>query len=70
MVTHSLSHTLPPLSCHSLGHRDGSLASGLNTEDPAGLVSPAALVQHKLGDLCDKKNKELMAEEGRQGAGR
>lgn len=44
VVTHSLSHTLPPLSCHSLGHRDSSQASGLNTEDPAGLVSLAALV--------------------------
>lgn len=52
VVAHSLSHILPPLSCHSLSHRDCSKAPGLNTENPAGLVHLATLVQHKLGDLC------------------
>lgn len=59
MIPNSLAHTLSSLRCHSLSHSDGSQTSGLSAEDPAGLSSPAAVVQQELRDLEHTKRHQI-----------
>ena len=47
-VAHAVPHTLTPLHCHSVGHRDGRDAAGLGAQHSAGLPLLPRCVQQVL----------------------
>lgn len=51
VITYGFAHILSSFCCHPVSNCDGSQASGLSAENPAGFLVLVTLIQQELWDL-------------------